>query len=227
MLDAAYKSFVGPFAVPVQYGMTYGELARYLNVELGIGCELRVVKLKNWRRHQWFDQTGLTWVTPSPNIPTLETAIVYPGFCWIEGTNLSEGRGTTHPFEWVGAPWMNNHKLAAELNAKKIPGVHFRPVVFQPTFSKHKDVLCLGLQVHVIDRSRFDPFQCVLELLLAVRRHHPDQFQFLEKGFDRLAGSDRVRKMIEAGTPAEQIIQSWKAGLKVFQARRATYLIYP
>ncbi|HEV8132642.1 MAG TPA: DUF1343 domain-containing protein [Acidobacteriota bacterium] len=226
MLDPAHKSFVGPFPVPVQYGMTYAELAQYINAELAIRCDLRVVKLKNWRRNEWFDQTGLPWITPSPNIPTLDSAIVYPGLCWIEGTNLSEGRGTTHPFEWIGAPWLDNRRLANELNAKQLPGVFFRPIAFQPTFSKYKDGFCRGVQVHVLDRNQFDPFRSVLELIVAVRRNHPDRFQFLERGFDRLTGSDKTRKQIEAGLPVEKIMELWKADLAAFQARRAKYLIY-
>ena len=227
MLDPAFKSFVGPFAVPVRYGMTYGELVRFLNGEFGLKCDLRVVKLKNWKRDEWFDQTGLPWVTTSPNIPALDTAVVYPGFCWIEGTNLSEGRGTTHPFEWVGAPWLDSRRLADELNNKHMPGVFFRPIAFQPTFSKHKDTVCRGVQVHVLDRDQFDPLRSALELILAVRHNHPDQFRFLEKGFDRLAGSDKIRKQIEAGTSAGKIVESWNEDLRAFQARRSKYLIYP
>lgn len=226
MLDPAFRSFVGAYAAPVRYGMTSGELAGFLNSEEKIGCKLRVMTLKNWGRSEWFDQTKLSWVSPSPNIPTLDTAILYPGFCWIEGTNLSEGRGTTHPFEWVGAPWIDEFKLAGQLNAARIQGVYFRPVRFQPSLSKHKDEICHGVQMHILDRDKLDPFRAVLEVLIAIRKNHPDRFQFLERSFDRLAGSDKTRKMIETDATADEILHSWQPELQAFKARRARYLLY-
>src|SRR3989441_235988 len=156
--DPAFASFVGLYPLPARHGMTIGELARYLNSEHALGCALTVVPMSGWRRAMAWEDTGLQWVAPSPNMPTPDTARVYPGGCLIEGSNLSEGRGTTRPFEWVGAPFLDAHRYAELLNAQRLPGVHFRPARFAPTFHKWAGRLCGGVQVHVTDRDRFRPF---------------------------------------------------------------------
>lgn len=222
---SGFESFVGIVSLPNRFGMTLGELATMLNTEAKINCELTVVPLRGWKRELWYDQTDLPWVTPSPNMPTLDTAAVYPGLCLIEGTNLSEGRGTTHPFEWIGAPWLNHQQLVEVLNAKKLPGVHFRPQMFTPASSKHKNQACNGIQVHVTDRNRFQSVRTVLHVLEQTIRLHPDEFEFLG-GFDRLAGNAWIREQLSQGTGAEEIIQRWQAQLKTFNEKRKKYLLY-
>src|SRR5512137_69271 len=155
MLEPGYESFVGLFPIPMRHGMTVGELAVLFNSHFGIGADLEVVKIEGWSRADYFDETGLPWVIPSPNMPTLDTAIVYPGLVALEGTNLSEGRGTTKPFELFGAPWIDGHALAAKLNGLGLPGVRFREAWFTPSFSKFQGQLCGGCQIHVTDRGAF------------------------------------------------------------------------
>lgn len=226
VLERGFESFVGIHPIPIRYGMTAGEIARFLNQEAGIGADLTVVPLTGWVREQWFDQTGLEWIAPSPNMPTLQTATVYPGFCLIEGTNLSEGRGTTRPFEWIGAPWLSAHELAEELNSRKLPGVYFRPQAFTPTFSKFSGELCQGVQVHVLDREAFQPIPAMLHFLSVVIRLHPDNFAFRPAAFDRLMGNSWVREMLEKNQPTTDIHQRWLEDLEVFEERRRAYLLY-
>lgn len=164
-LDAAYSSFVGMYPIPIRHGMTAGEMARYLNDTFHIGCDLTVVQMEGWRRNMWFDETGLPFVPPSPNIPTVSTLTVYPGTCLAEGTNLSEGRGTTKPFEYIGAPFLDAETVAEAMNALEIPGVRFRPVYFTPTFSKYENQRCAGVHVYVIERNVFRPVEATLHLL--------------------------------------------------------------
>jgi uncharacterized protein YbbC (DUF1343 family) len=179
-LDPAYTSFVGICPVPLRYGLTAGEIARLLNEVLDIGCDLTVVPLYGWRRGMWFDDTGLPFVPPSPNLPTLAALTAYPGTCLVEGTTLSEGRGTTRPFEYIGAPWVDAPALAQALNALELPGARFRPVYFVPTFSKHQGEMCAGVHLYVTDRSRFRPVETALHLLAQVKRAHPQQFGWRE-----------------------------------------------
>ena len=231
MLDIArFKSFVGAYLIPIRYGWTLGELAGFIkdNIkkDLGKELELTVVKMKNWKRAMWYDQTGLSWIPPSPNIPSLAAATVYPGMCLIEGTNVSEGRGTTLPFEMIGAPWIDGYKLADEMNALKLPGVLFRPVSFTPTFSKFQGQGCQGLQVHVTDRNRFQAVRTALHVLSTIRKDYPTQFQWRENSIDRLSGSDEVRKAIDQETPVDTILASWEDGLKAFDALRKRYFLY-
>jgi len=157
LLQAGYESFVGLFPIPMRHGMTIGELARLFNERFELGATLEVVKMEGWRREMYADATGLPWVMPSPNMPTLETAVVYPGTVLFEGTMLSEGRGTTRPFELVGAPWIESERFAREMNALGLPGAFFRPAVFEPTFQKHAKQSCGGCQIHVTDRVAFKP----------------------------------------------------------------------
>ena len=163
--DPAFASFVGLYPLAIRHGMTIGELARYLNDEHAIGCDLTVVPMRGWRRSMLWEATGLPWVPPSPNMPTPDTARVYPGGCLIEGTNLSEGRGTTRPFEWVGAPYLDAHAYAEALEALRLPGVRFRPARFRPTFQKWARQTCGGVQLHVTDAARFKPFLTGLGLI--------------------------------------------------------------
>jgi uncharacterized protein YbbC (DUF1343 family) len=228
MLDIErFKSFVGAYVLPIRYGLTLGELARYVKAGMKKDLKLTVVKMKNYRRSLWYDDTGLPWIAPSPNIPSLATAIVYPGMCLFEGTNISEGRGTTQPFEMIGAPWLDGDRLAQDLSALKLPGVLFRAAGFTPSFSKYQGEGCLGIQVHVTDRRRFEPVRVALHILAAVKKNHPDKFQWRENSIDRLSGSEALRKAIDAGTPVDKILAGWQPDLKKFDEMRKRYFLYP
>jgi len=226
VLGERYESFVGPHTVPLCYGMTPGELARMLNAERKIGARLRVVPLDGWRRGMTFEDTGLPWVAPSPNIPTADTCPIYCGFVLLEGTNLSEGRGTTRPFKLLGAPWLDARKLAEGLNRKGIPGARFRPTEFTPTFSKYEGELCRGVEVHVTDVRRFKAPEAVVAVLAAVRRLHPDKFRIRASSFDRLAGGDDLRLALERGDEVGLIVSGWKGPLEEFKKRRQAFLLY-
>jgi uncharacterized protein YbbC (DUF1343 family) len=215
--------------------MTIGELARFFNDGCGIGADLTVVAMENWSREMYFDSTGLPWVMPSPNMPTLETAIVYPGTVLFEGTNVSEGRGTTRPFELIGAPWVDPERLVERLAAYQLPGVHFRAVSFEPTFQKHSKLTCGGCQIHVTDRAGFEPVESAVAVLAEVRaqgrsafnwREPPYEYETVKLPFDILAGSSSLREQIEAGRPAHAIFESWRSGHERFVQTRAEHLLY-
>src|SRR2546425_1039074 len=234
--DPAFASFVGLYPLPARHGMTIGELARYLNSEHALGCALTVVPMSGWRRAMAWEETGLQWVAPSPNMPTPDTARVYPGGCLIEGSNLSEGRGTTRPFEWVGAPFLDAHRYAELLNAQRLPGVHFRPARFAPTFHKWAGRLCGGVQVHVTDRDRFRPFVTGLALLAAARRLAPRRFAWRRPPYeferrrlpiDILCGTEVIRLALERGTALGEIERGWRRSLEGWRRMRAPYLLYP
>ncbi len=235
VLEERFASFVGLHPLPVRHGMTIGELALYLNARRGLGTRLSVLPMSGWRREMAWESTGLPWIPPSPNMPTPDTARVYPGGCLIEGTNLSEGRGTTRPFEWVGAPFIEPERWAAALRAERLPGVHFRPCVFQPAFEKWKGRECGGVQLHVTDQGRFKPYVTGLALIATARRLYPTEFawrkppyEFEEKRLpiDILCGSDRVRRQIERGIPLRRIEASWRAKLLAFKRARRKFLLY-
>jgi len=233
ILELRFRSFVGQYPIPVRYGMTIGELAMLFNGEYGIDADLTVIKMNNWRRDMWFDDTGLIWVQPSPNIPTLEAATVYPGTCLLEGTNVSEGRGTTKPFEVFGAPWMDCAKLTAELASRDLQGVLFRQAYFIPTFSKYRGERCCGVQVHVTDRRIFKPFETGLHIIDAINRIHPDEFEWIKPKpgsrhyyFDLLVGTDRIREQLQEGLPVERIIEGFQDELSSFMEVRRDYLLY-
>jgi uncharacterized protein YbbC (DUF1343 family) len=235
VLDPAYASFVGQFAIPLRHGLTIGELARLFNDRFGIGAALEVVPMTGWRRSMYWDETALPWVLPSPNMPTLDTAIVYPGMVLFEGTLLSEGRGTTRPFEIVGAPWVDGERLAESMNGQALPGARFRPIVFEPTFQKHARETCGGCQVHVTDRRAFRPVLTAVTLLAAFRRQSPERFAWRQPPYeyehekmpiDILYGSDALRTQIEAGVPARTIAASWNADLRRFEDSRSRCLLY-
>ena len=235
MLMKGYESFVGQFPIPLRHGMTVGELARFFNDACGIGADLTVVPMENWQRGMHFDETGLPWVMPSPNMPTLDTAVVYPGTVLFEGTNISEGRGTTRPFEIVGAPWVDAEALAGKLAAYKLPGVHFRPMYFEPTFQKHAKQTCGGCQLHVLDRNSFLAVQSAVAVLVEIRAQNPSKFEWrqppyeyelVKLPFDILAGSSELRLQIEAGLPPRTMYYSWQVEHDKFAATRKPYLLY-
>ncbi len=235
MLEAGYDSFVGQFPIPMRHGMTIGELARLFNEHHGIGAELEIIAMEGWSRGMYWDETGLPWVMPSPNMPTLDTAIVYPGTVLFEGTMLSEGRGTTRPFELIGAPWLDGERLAARLNASGLKGVHFRPAIFEPTFQKHAKETCGGCQIHVTDRQAFEPVKVGVALMRECYGQAPDKFAWRDPPYeyehdkmpiDILAGSPALRQQIESQAPLADIVGSWDAGEAEFVAIRETYLLY-
>ena len=235
VLDPTYRSFVGMHPLAVRHGMTAGELALMFREELGLDVDLHVVPMKGWRRAMAYEDTGLPWVLPSPNIPTVDTAFVYPGGCLVEGTNLSEGRGTTRPFELVGAPWLDGKALARALEKERLPGVGFRAAAFTPTFQKHAGVLCQGVQVHVSDRRRFPAFLTYLLLIHHARRVDPGRFAWRDPPYeyehvrlpiDILCGTDRVRKAIEAGVSPKRLVAGWRKEVAAFRRRRARHLLY-
>jgi uncharacterized protein YbbC (DUF1343 family) len=231
VLDPAFASFVGLYPIPIRYGMTVGELAGLFNEAFSIGVRLEVVRLRGWHREHHWEDTGLPWVPPSPNMPTVDTAVVYPGMCLFEGTNLSEGRGTTKPFEQVGAPFVEAHSLTDQLEELGLPGVRFRPVHFQPAAGKHAGRLCQGVQVHVLDRTTFPAVRVGLEVLAAIRRTWPADFawhvpQTDTYNFDRLAGTDRIRLALDAGVPVAELMADWEDELAAFAALRDPYLLY-
>jgi len=234
-LVPGFESFVGQFPIPMRHGMTIGELARLFNEVFSIGAQLEVVTMEGWRRDMYADQTRLPWVMPSPNMPTLDTAIVYPGTVLFEGIMLSEGRGTTRPFELVGAPWIEAERFARDMNALGLTGVHFRPAVFEPTFQKHAKQTCGGCQIHVIARHLFKPVLVGVALAGMFRKTNPSKFAWRQPPYeyehdkmpiDILAGADTLRTQIEADMPAAEIAASWRADEDAFRAVRERFLIY-
>jgi uncharacterized protein YbbC (DUF1343 family) len=237
-----YESFVGLHPLPIRHGLTMGELAQLYRAERRLDGRLQVIPCQGWRREMDFEQTGLPWVMPSPNMPTVETAFVYPGQCLIEGTNLSEGRGTTRPFELCGAPWLDALRLCRRLDQANLPGVQFRPAWFRPTFHKFAGQTCSGVQIHVTDRQTFQPVRTSLNLLAALRelsatgvflsgswfdwRQEPYEFVSDRLAIDLLFGSARERLALEHGRSPEQIIHLWEAEEEAFRRRRQAYLLY-
>ena len=234
-LEPGCESFVGLFPIPTRHGMTIGELARLFNDAFGIHADLEVIPLQGWSREMYFDQTSLPWVMPSPNIPTLDSALVFPGTVHLEGTNISEGRGTTRPFELVGAPWVKAERFAARLNARNLPGVFFRPAVFEPTFQKHARVPCGGAQIHVLDRAVFKPVLTGIAIIDAVREADPASFAWKpppyeyehdKQPIDVIAGAKWFRQAIDAGERAESIAARWDASVRDFRRLRQPFLLY-
>lgn len=223
-----HSSFIGLYPVPLRHGLTAGELARFFNAKfLPRPADLSVVPMEGWRREDWFDATGLPWVLPSPNLPTPDTAAVYPGQVMLEGTNLSEGRGTTRPFELFGAPWIDGYVLARELNALDIPGVTFREAWFTPTFSKFTGKRCGGCQLHVVDRGAFRPVATTLTVLQMIRRWYGEKLELHADYFDKVMGTSTVRAAMERGDPVVQIVAGFGAGLAEFSREREAFLLYP
>jgi len=216
MMEGKYASFVGKYPIPVRHGMTVGELALLFNQEFGIGADLMVVKMVGWKRGMFYDETPLPFVMLSPNMPTLDAVIAYTGTALIEGTNISEGRGTTRPFELVGAPFINGDELAAKLNSCKLPGVTFRAASFTPTASKYMNQLSHGIQIHVTDRLSYKPFETGLYIVKTIYDMYPDKFEFRKPHsagisfFDNLVGNGSIRASIEAGKPIEDMKKEWQ-----------------
>jgi uncharacterized protein YbbC (DUF1343 family) len=233
--DGRFPSFVGLHPLPIRHGMTIAELAAYHNETQEIGCDLTVVPMAGWRRAMLWEDTELPWVAPSPNMPTPDTARVYPGGCLLEGTNLSEGRGTTRPFEWVGAPYLDGERLAAALERRGLAGVRFRPAAFEPAFHKWARRTCSGVQVHVTDWDRFRSFGAYLALIIEARRQAPREFrwkrppyefQWKKLPIDLLCGTDAIRLAIERGVPLSRLEASWRPALAAFARARRPYLLY-
>lgn len=230
LVKEGFTSFVGLYPIPYRYGMTIGEIAQFFNEEFAIHCDLTVVPMEGWRRDMSYEDTGLEWLLPSPNMPTVDTAYVYNATCIFEGTNVSEGRGTTKPFEFVGAPWLDAYKLADTMNSKNLPGVVFRPVYFTPTFSKHSGELCRGVQVHVLDRNAFQAVRVALHLVSEVRLQDKEHFAYLapytEKGksmMDYNTGSDYIRTH---EFDPEVVYSAWQEEAEAFKARKEAYHLY-
>jgi uncharacterized protein YbbC (DUF1343 family) len=233
LVEPELKSFVGSVPIPIRHGLTMGELARYLNAEHELGTDLKVIPMEGWRRDMWFDQTGLPWVPLSPGMPQFATATVYPGLCLVEGTNLSEGRGTALPFEIVGAPWLDGYELAQSLNRLELPGVRFRSLYFVPSASKHTAQKCSGIQVHVTDRKVFRPVTTGLYVIAACRAQALDRFEFLSSSweghpphFDLLIGNARVREGLAASQAVSSITAAWPEIEARFVEQRKPYLLY-
>ena len=232
ILDPKFASFVGLHPIPMRHGMTIGELARMFNGEYGFNADLEVIPCKGWERDMWFDDTGLPFVWPSPNIPTVDSALMFTGTCLIEGTNVSEARGTTKPFEMVGAPWVDAFKTADHLNGLGLPGVRFRATYFIPLTSKHKDQPCGGVQVHIMDRDEINPVEVGMHVVKTLQDLHPGDFQYRERNaegrdhFDLISGSDDVENSLKAGMPVKEIMASWTGELEKFLETRWSYLQY-
>jgi len=233
--EDAFKSFVGQFELPTRHGMTIGELAIMFNEHFGIGCDLEVVKMQNWSREMWGDETGLPWILPSPNIPDVDTCVVFPATVHVEGTELSEGRGTTLPFFLNGAPFIDPYAWAAELRKFDFPGVAFREAYFRPTFCEFAGETCGGVQIHITDREAFTPVIVGITLVKTVFDMYPEHFQWRQNAyeyvfdknpFDVICGTDKVRKQIEHGTSVKKIEESWVEGLADFNNLRDKYLLY-
>lgn len=230
LLDTGFRSLVGCHPIPARHGMTLGELARLFAAEQGWPTPI-VVPMRGWRRAWWFDETGLPWVFPSPNLPTLDAVMLYPGTCLLEGTNVSEGRGTTRPFELIGAPWLDPFALAAAMERCNLPGVAFRPTYFTPTASKHANIACGGVQIHILDREAMRPVAMGMHVLEVLRELEPDAFAWRQGregrySIDLLLGSDRPRRMLEAGDSVARITAGWEEEARAFGERRHPHLIY-
>ena len=235
LLAPGFESFVGQFPIPMRHGMTIGELAALFNEEFGIGAQVEIARMERWERGRYGDEVGLPWVIPSPNMPTIDTAVVYPGTVLFEGTLLSEGRGTTRPFELVGMPGVDAERFAEAMNRLELPGVFFRPAVFEPTFQKHAQRACGGCQIHVLDREAFKPVMTGVALIQLFRHAHPSGFAWRQPPYeyerdklpiDILAGSDVLRTQIESDISPMEIAAGWSDDERAFGTIRKKYLLY-
>ena len=230
VLENGSESFVGIHTIPVRYGLTIGELAVLLKAERVPSCQLKVAWMRGYKRGMWYDDTGLPWVPPSPNMPTLTTAVLYPGLCLFEGTNMSEGRGTTKPFEYIGAPWCDGESWAELLNNRQLPGVRFRPVVFTPApateTTKHAEQTCGGVAIHITDRTQFRPIETALQMLSILTTEYRDHFEFLPTHFDRLAGNTWLRDALLNSTSVDTIQARWVQELQTWRDNTTQYHAY-
>ena len=235
ILQPEFSSFVGLYPLPMRHGLTFGELALYINSEFAIGADLEVIEMQGWQRNMLFRETGFPWVFPSPNMPTPETALVYPGQVIWEGTNISEGRGTTLPFELVGAPFWRSEDILERLVATPLPGCCLRPLVFEPTSGKWAQKACSGFQLHVTDTAVFKPYRTSLALMQAVMQLYPEEFCYKEPPYeyeferlpmDLILGDGAVRRHLEEGMPILELEKEWQTGLEEFKQLRRTYFLY-
>jgi uncharacterized protein YbbC (DUF1343 family) len=234
VLDMKFASFVGSSPIPIRHGMTLGELAQFYNHEMPnrdnpINAELTVVQTEGWYRAMWFYKTGLQFIPPSPNMPTPDSALVFPGLCFVEGINVSEGRGTTRPFEWIGSPWIDSEALAETLNKLDLPAVKFRPQYFTPHYSKYKEELCAGVQTHIMDPDKFNAPMIGIYVIKTIHDMYPEKFQWVKYEkyfFDLLLGTDKARLAIEGNQSIPDLLADWKKQIKQFNTIRAKYLIY-
>lgn len=235
LIRPGFESFVGLFPLPNRHGMTAGELARHFNESQGIGCDLTVIPCEGWRREMWWEQTGRPFIPPSPNMPTVDTACVYPGLCLVEGTNLSEGRGTTRPFELIGAPFLDPRRFVEALRTEALDGVAFRATSFCPTFQKHAGHSCGGAMIHVTDRKAFCPVRTGVAILRAAKevggdrfRWRTERYEFIDDkpAIDLLCGTDAVRLAIDAGKELDACMSGFEEDRRSFDEIRKKYLIY-
>ena len=235
LLELGQESFVGQFPIPTRHGLTMAELARLYNDHFGVGCDLTIIEMTGWSRELWYDQTDGPWVLPSPNMPTVDAATVFPGTVHLEGTQMSEGRGTTRPFELVGAPYIDSERYAQALNRMDLPGVAFRACVFVPTFQKHGGKACGGVQIHVTDRKVFEPVSTGVAIVKTAFDMYPKDFRWKEppyeyeyerNPFDVISGTTKLRQQIEKAETLSAITDSWRLGLDEFARLRAEALLY-
>jgi uncharacterized protein YbbC (DUF1343 family) len=235
VLEPEFASFVGQYPLATRHGMTVGELALMFNQKFGINCDLEVVKMSGWSREHWLDETSAPWVIPSPNMPTVESATIFPGTVHLEGTQMSEGRGTTRPFELVGAPYIVAEEYARQLNGIGFPGVYFRACGFQPTFQKHAGQTCGGVQIHVTERDACEPVIVGVAVVKVAHDLYPEQFKWKEppyeyvydkNPFDVIAGTDKLRASIERQESLDSIQSGWQEALSVFTRERKPFLLY-
>ncbi len=236
ILEKGQESFVGMYPIPMRHGLTCGELALFFNEEFGIHCELEIITMDDWSRENYYDETDAPWVMPSPNMPTVDTAVVFPATVYFEGTQVSEGRGTTRPFEIVGAPYVNSSEYADALNLLELPGVTFRAIEFLPTFQKHVQVLCGGVFVHVTERRSFQPVITGVAMVKKLFELYPNDFKWKNppyeyvydrNPFDVISGTSNLRNGFEQGISLNEIKQSWQADILEFYKKREKYLLYP
>ena len=233
VLDPRFKSGIGLFPIPMRYGMTDGELGLLINKEFGIGARLTVVPMRGYQRDMWYDETGLPWIEPAPNLPTLESLTVYPATCLFEGTNVSEGRGTTHPFEFIGAPWIDGWDLARNLNKRGLPGVYFKETEFSPTFQKYAARLCSGIRIHVQDRDEFEPIATGLHILHAINELYKDDLTWRSSSAkpdlytsDIILGTNEIRKGILDGKDPDALMEGWGEEVEQFKDISRKYWLY-
>jgi uncharacterized protein YbbC (DUF1343 family) len=234
LVDAGLESFIGHIPVPIRHAFTTGECARFIAHTFQRNVAMQIIPMRGWERRMWFDETGLPWIPLSPGMPRFETTIPYSGMCLVEGTNMSEGRGTALPFEICGAPWLDGYALAQSLNKLDLPGARFRPHAFTPNDSKHRGVKCGGLQIHVTNRNVLRPVYIGLHVLAACRAQNPERFEFLETSWegkpphlDLLAGTARVREGLLVGDPIADIVADWETIATNFRDVREFALLYP
>jgi uncharacterized protein YbbC (DUF1343 family) len=235
ILEKEYESFVGQYPIPMRHALTIGEMAKLFNEEFGINCDLEVIEMDNWARENYYDETDAPWVLPSPNMPTVSTAVVFPGTVFFEGTQVSEGRGTTKPFEIIGAPYINSKELGDALNSLKLGGVIFQPISFLPSFQKHSNKNCNGVFIHVVNRELFEPVITGIAILKTIFDLHPNDFEWKippyeyvydRNPFDVIAGTTKLRSRLESMTSLHEIKNEWQKDINKFSIIRNKYLLY-